>query len=84
MQYNYSRIFPAQFDKMPEHTSTCHRVQVGVTPQGIVDHRTVEIFMNTDTTGNLGRARHLSNGIHGPGMLQHPQVNRSCSYLQHN
>jgi hypothetical protein len=63
MKHKYSRIFPAQFDKMPEHACTCHRVQVGVTPQRIVDHRTVKIFVNTNTAGKLVR-KECTRGEH--------------------
>ena len=50
-----SCIFPAQSDKMLKHSCTCHRVQVGVIPRGIVQDSTIELVEYADIMGELVR-----------------------------
>lgn len=49
----HSGIFPAQPDKMTEHTLACHRVQVGVTRECIVYDCTIKIVVDTDAPKKL-------------------------------
>ena len=39
---------PATIDKVPEHVPASHRVQVRVTPERVIDHRTVQHFPDPD------------------------------------
>ena len=43
--------FTAKPDKVPEHTFTCHRVQVGVAAKRLVHHRPVKVVPDPDTPG---------------------------------